>query len=182
MLLQNDMGGHRSLVNKWTTFLKARLICAVPGVNGIDTHFDELRKCVFILFICVFVRCDLTSELHLHTLFFSLFRGRVSHELQGPKESSYLRRIHHIQVQSFALDLQSEHARVSNVQTAWQMLVVSELFCWCVAKRSERLDYFNGQPFCIGFILCIWKTRASYFFSRSLSFLLLYPAPLSVIS
>lgn len=57
MLLQNDMGGHRSLVNKWTTFLKARLICAVPGVNGIDTHFDELRKCVIIFFICVFVRC-----------------------------------------------------------------------------------------------------------------------------
>lgn len=52
MLLQNDMGGHRSLVNKWTTFLKARLICAVPGVNGIDTHFDELRKCVlFYLFV-----------------------------------------------------------------------------------------------------------------------------------
>ncbi|KAK2096363.1 Semaphorin-3A [Saguinus oedipus] len=32
----------RSLVNKWTTFLKARLICSVPGPNGIDTHFDEL--------------------------------------------------------------------------------------------------------------------------------------------
>lgn len=46
--LQNDMGGHRSLVNKWTTFLKARLMCSVPGVNGIDTHFDELRKSLFI--------------------------------------------------------------------------------------------------------------------------------------
>lgn len=42
--LQNDMGGHRSLVNKWTTFLKARLLCSVPGANGIDTHFDELRE------------------------------------------------------------------------------------------------------------------------------------------
>lgn len=49
MVLQNDMGGHRSLVNKWTTFLKARLICSVPGVNGIDTHFDELRKCAFFV-------------------------------------------------------------------------------------------------------------------------------------
>ncbi|CAJ0965050.1 unnamed protein product, partial [Ranitomeya imitator] len=39
----NDFGGHRSLVNKWTTFLKARLICSVPGANGIDTHFDELQ-------------------------------------------------------------------------------------------------------------------------------------------
>lgn len=43
-LLQNDFGGHRSLVNKWTTFLKARLVCSVPGLNGIDTHFDELRE------------------------------------------------------------------------------------------------------------------------------------------
>ncbi|KAG7258527.1 hypothetical protein CRUP_024270 [Coryphaenoides rupestris] len=40
----NDLGGHRSLVNKWTTFLKARLVCSVPGPNGIDTHFDELRE------------------------------------------------------------------------------------------------------------------------------------------
>lgn len=48
--LQNDLGGHRSLVNKWTTFLKARLTCSVPGLNGIDTHFDELRKelCVYV--------------------------------------------------------------------------------------------------------------------------------------
>uniref|UniRef100_A0A4W5LDP9 Sema domain, immunoglobulin domain (Ig), short basic domain, secreted, (semaphorin) 3Ab n=1 Tax=Hucho hucho TaxID=62062 RepID=A0A4W5LDP9_9TELE len=42
-LCKNDFGGHRSLVNKWTTFLKARLVCSVPGLNGIDTHFDELR-------------------------------------------------------------------------------------------------------------------------------------------
>uniref|UniRef100_A0AAR2IRU2 Uncharacterized protein n=1 Tax=Pygocentrus nattereri TaxID=42514 RepID=A0AAR2IRU2_PYGNA len=43
-LCKNDQGGHRSLVNKWTTFLKAKLTCSVPGLNGIDTHFDELRK------------------------------------------------------------------------------------------------------------------------------------------
>ncbi|XP_029350748.1 semaphorin-3aa isoform X2 [Echeneis naucrates] len=47
-LCKNDMGGHRSLVNKWTTFLKARLLCSVPGVNGIDTHFDELQD-VFLM-------------------------------------------------------------------------------------------------------------------------------------
>lgn len=40
---QNDVGGQRSLVNKWTTFLKARLVCSVPGVEG-DTHFDQLRE------------------------------------------------------------------------------------------------------------------------------------------
>ncbi|NXU68586.1 SEM3D protein, partial [Horornis vulcanius] len=44
----NDMGGQRSLVNKWTTFLKARLVCAVPGPDGADTYFDELRD-VFLL-------------------------------------------------------------------------------------------------------------------------------------
>lgn len=38
------MGGQRSLVNKWTTFLKTRLICSVPGADGSDTYFDELRE------------------------------------------------------------------------------------------------------------------------------------------
>ncbi|XP_075795657.1 semaphorin-3B isoform X3 [Pelodiscus sinensis] len=45
---RNDLGGQRSLVNKWTTFLKARLVCAVPGSDGSDTFFDELRD-VFLL-------------------------------------------------------------------------------------------------------------------------------------
>lgn len=44
---QNDVGGQRSLINKWTTFLKARLICSIPGSDGADTHFDELRKSRF---------------------------------------------------------------------------------------------------------------------------------------
>lgn len=44
VLNQNDMGGQRSLVNKWTTFLKTRLICSVPGADGSDTYFDELRE------------------------------------------------------------------------------------------------------------------------------------------
>uniref|UniRef100_A0A3P9JEE9 Semaphorin-3F n=1 Tax=Oryzias latipes TaxID=8090 RepID=A0A3P9JEE9_ORYLA len=39
----NDDGGHCCLVNKWSTFLKARLICSVPGADGTETHFDELR-------------------------------------------------------------------------------------------------------------------------------------------
>ncbi|TSK13300.1 Semaphorin-3aa [Bagarius yarrelli] len=47
-LCKNDEGGHRSLVNKWTTFLKAKLTCSVPGLNGIDTHFDELQD-VFLM-------------------------------------------------------------------------------------------------------------------------------------
>ncbi|ERE75612.1 semaphorin-3F isoform 1 [Cricetulus griseus] len=44
---QNDDGGHCCLVNKWSTFLKARLVCSVPGEDGIETHFDELQD-VFV--------------------------------------------------------------------------------------------------------------------------------------
>ncbi|XP_004676644.1 PREDICTED: semaphorin-3B isoform X2 [Condylura cristata] len=46
-ICRNDVGGQRSLVNKWTTFLKARLVCSVPGTEG-DTHFDQLQD-VFLL-------------------------------------------------------------------------------------------------------------------------------------
>ncbi|XP_073508428.1 semaphorin-3E isoform X1 [Phyllobates terribilis] len=44
----NDVGGQRMMINKWTTFLKARLTCSVPSHNGIDTHFDELED-VFLM-------------------------------------------------------------------------------------------------------------------------------------
>ncbi|XP_053870836.1 semaphorin-3F-like isoform X1 [Malaclemys terrapin pileata] len=44
----NDDGGQRALVNKWTTFLKARLVCSVMGEDGVETFFDELRD-VFLL-------------------------------------------------------------------------------------------------------------------------------------
>ncbi|XP_077133191.1 semaphorin-3B isoform X1 [Ranitomeya variabilis] len=48
-ICRNDMGGQRTLVNKWTTFLKARLVCSVPGKEaGGDTYFDELKD-VFLL-------------------------------------------------------------------------------------------------------------------------------------
>lgn len=29
-------------MNKWTTFLKARLVCSVIGADGVETYFDEL--------------------------------------------------------------------------------------------------------------------------------------------
>lgn len=45
---KNDVGGLRSLTNKWTTFLKARLVCSIPGPDGVDTHFDQLQD-VFLL-------------------------------------------------------------------------------------------------------------------------------------
>ncbi|XP_051952755.1 semaphorin-3D-like isoform X3 [Xyrauchen texanus] len=47
-ICQNDVGGLRSLTNKWTTFLKARLVCSIPGPDGVDTHFDELQD-IFLL-------------------------------------------------------------------------------------------------------------------------------------
>ncbi|KAI1905486.1 hypothetical protein AGOR_G00016700 [Albula goreensis] len=45
---RNDIGGLRSLTNKWTTFLKARLVCSIPGPDGVDTHFHELQD-IFLL-------------------------------------------------------------------------------------------------------------------------------------
>nr|XP_057911297.1 semaphorin-3D [Doryrhamphus excisus]XP_057911298.1 semaphorin-3D [Doryrhamphus excisus] len=45
---KNDAGGRRSLINRWTTFLKARLVCSVPGPSGVHTHFDQLED-VFVL-------------------------------------------------------------------------------------------------------------------------------------
>ncbi|XP_042303416.1 semaphorin-3G-like [Sceloporus undulatus] len=47
-MTKNDAGGQRVLVNKWSTFNKARLVCSVPGPDGIDTYFDELED-VFLL-------------------------------------------------------------------------------------------------------------------------------------
>ncbi|KAM4855282.1 semaphorin-3G [Urocitellus parryii] len=44
----NDAGGQRVLVNKWSTFLKARLVCSVPSPGGAETHFDQLED-VFLL-------------------------------------------------------------------------------------------------------------------------------------
>uniref|UniRef100_H3BF50 Uncharacterized protein n=1 Tax=Latimeria chalumnae TaxID=7897 RepID=H3BF50_LATCH len=47
-ICKNDIGGQRSLVNKWSTFLKARLVCSIPGADGLQTHFDELQD-VFVV-------------------------------------------------------------------------------------------------------------------------------------
>ncbi|XP_027023514.2 semaphorin-3D [Tachysurus fulvidraco] len=45
---KNDVGGKRSLINRWSTFLKARLVCSVSGPGGMDTYFDELED-IFLL-------------------------------------------------------------------------------------------------------------------------------------
>lgn len=49
-ICQNDQGGQRMLVNRWSSFLKTRLICSVAGPNGIDTHFDDLGEAVRSMF------------------------------------------------------------------------------------------------------------------------------------
>ena len=38
---KNDLGGTRSLNAKWTSFLKARLNCSVPGIYPF--YFDEIQ-------------------------------------------------------------------------------------------------------------------------------------------
>uniref|UniRef100_A0A3Q2YVF7 Sema domain, immunoglobulin domain (Ig), short basic domain, secreted, (semaphorin) 3E n=1 Tax=Hippocampus comes TaxID=109280 RepID=A0A3Q2YVF7_HIPCM len=53
----NDQGGQRMLVNRWSSFLKTRLICSVAGPDGIDTHFDQLGEdmwyiSLFSIFFC----------------------------------------------------------------------------------------------------------------------------------
>uniref|UniRef100_A0A8C5BYY9 Sema domain, immunoglobulin domain (Ig), short basic domain, secreted, (semaphorin) 3C n=1 Tax=Gadus morhua TaxID=8049 RepID=A0A8C5BYY9_GADMO len=48
LLARNDVGGQRSLVNKWTTFQKARMVCSVQEEDGTETYFDELES-VFLL-------------------------------------------------------------------------------------------------------------------------------------
>ncbi|NXC44743.1 SEM3G protein, partial [Penelope pileata] len=67
----NDAGGRRVLVNKWSTFNKARLVCSVPGPGGIDTHFDELED-VFLL------RTKDGKSPEIYALF-----STVSHVFQG---------------------------------------------------------------------------------------------------
>lgn len=45
MCVQGDWGGQRTLQRKWTSFLKARLLCSVPEY---ELHLNVLRS-VFIL-------------------------------------------------------------------------------------------------------------------------------------
>ncbi|KFP71775.1 Semaphorin-3G, partial [Acanthisitta chloris] len=67
----NDAGGQRVLVNKWSTFNKAHLVCSVPGPGGIDTYFDELED-VFLL------RTKDGKSPEIYALF-----STVSHVFQG---------------------------------------------------------------------------------------------------
>ena len=43
--LQSDWGGQRTLQKKWTSFLKARMVCSVPDY---ELHLNIMRS-VFVL-------------------------------------------------------------------------------------------------------------------------------------
>nr|XP_032825418.1 semaphorin-3E-like [Petromyzon marinus] len=73
----NDAGGHRVLLNKWSTFTKTRLLCSVPGPDGIDTHFDELVD-VFLL----------PTKEESDPLIYGVFRT-ASHVFQGDAVCAY---------------------------------------------------------------------------------------------
>lgn len=45
LCLQTDWGGQRTLQRKWTSFLKARMVCSVPEY---ELHLNVLRS-VFVL-------------------------------------------------------------------------------------------------------------------------------------
>ncbi|KAJ8393463.1 hypothetical protein AAFF_G00059360 [Aldrovandia affinis] len=40
---KNDVGGQRSLVNKWSTFLKARMVCSIPGPTAFTLTSTSCR-------------------------------------------------------------------------------------------------------------------------------------------
>ncbi|CAH2054373.1 unnamed protein product, partial [Iphiclides podalirius] len=43
---KNDSGGHRVMKDNWTTFLKARLTCSVPG--EMPFHYDEVQSVEYL--------------------------------------------------------------------------------------------------------------------------------------
>lgn len=82
------------LVNKWSTFNKARLVCSVPGPGGIDTYFDELGKGCMEL--------ELAGSSHLagfqEKTHASTSRGCLLAEDKGWEEPRDLRPFQHRQV------------------------------------------------------------------------------------
>uniref|UniRef100_A0A8C7IB19 Sema domain, immunoglobulin domain (Ig), short basic domain, secreted, (semaphorin) 3Fa n=1 Tax=Oncorhynchus kisutch TaxID=8019 RepID=A0A8C7IB19_ONCKI len=75
----NDDGGHCCLVNKWSTFLKARLICSVPGAEFLQQWYNPIVKLYVLkaLFkgsaVCVYSMADIRQ----------VFNGPYAHK-EGP--------------------------------------------------------------------------------------------------
>lgn len=85
------------LVSKWSTFLKARLLCSVPGPGGAETHFDQLGKGMART---AWVRAGEGSEPVSggHWSWPSVFRGRVPAVAQFREEPGGVRSVQHSQV------------------------------------------------------------------------------------
>ncbi|TRY66880.1 hypothetical protein DNTS_033044 [Danionella cerebrum] len=82
---RNDEGGQKSLVNKWTTFLKARLVCSVMGDDGVETFFDELSSAV-----CVYSMADIRNVFngpfahkHGHNYQWTTYTGKIPYPRPG---------------------------------------------------------------------------------------------------
>ncbi|KAM6306982.1 semaphorin-3C-like [Podargus strigoides] len=86
----NDTGGQRSLVNKWTTFLKARLVCSVMDEDGTETYFDELdcNTKVFLLSSSSIFKGSAVCVYHLSNIQ-TVFNGPFAHK-EGPNHQLIL--------------------------------------------------------------------------------------------
>lgn len=68
-----DKGGPHRFRNRWTSFLKSRLNCSMPG--DFPFYFNEIRKYIFYLYIdCKhsnrFKFTSLAQMLYIHSLFY----------------------------------------------------------------------------------------------------------------
>ena len=79
---KNDLGGTRSLNAKWTSFLKARLNCSVPG--NYPFYFDEIQDISQL--IKVLTKCGTSHRGTRVTV-------RVAGELRGPGGQRGVRRV-----------------------------------------------------------------------------------------
>lgn len=126
-------------MNKWTTFLKAKLMCSVPGFNGIDTHFDELRKWVFIFTLKratqQYSKNYSVSKTNKLCNVMPFFRGCVFDECQRPKEPSGLCSLHYLQVKAIPLFLSVSFTSLSTcMYMAFQTYLLSVIL-W-ISKES----------------------------------------------
>uniref|UniRef100_A0A8B9KMV0 Si:dkey-49n23.1 n=1 Tax=Astyanax mexicanus TaxID=7994 RepID=A0A8B9KMV0_ASTMX len=124
---KNDIGGKRSLINRWSTFLKARLVCSVPGPGGMDTHFDELGT-------------DPNTHTHTHThisLFLNIHYLNPQHDLQGLLIA--VNTVKYIIFRVFRGHLSSGDQRSTESSHLWSLLNVQLRL-----QRLRRLRLLHG--------------------------------------
>ncbi|CAB1329512.1 unnamed protein product [Coregonus sp. 'balchen'] len=171
----NDDGGQRSLVNKWTTFLKARLVCSVIGSDGVETYFDELKD-VFIQptqdernpvvyagsAVCVYSMSDIRnvfngpfSHKHGHNYQWTPYTGKIPYPRPGTEfsdEAVNFVRAHPLMYHP----VYPIHKRPLVVRTGVDYRftsIVVDLVDAVDGRRSRRQDIKHGNPLrqCRGF-------------------------------